>query len=369
MSDGSIGDLKKGVILVTGSSGRIGAALVKRLGNDYRIIGFELLRALYASSNEELVPVDISSEESLAQAMNHIRAFYGTHITAVIHLAAYYSFEDQKYSKYQKITVDGTRRLLDHLQDFTVEQFIFSSTMLVHKSSPKETPIKENSPLLGKWAYPKSKIATEEIIRKHHKKIPAVILRISGVYDNDCHSIPISNQIQRIYEKQFERHFFPGNISSGSSFMHMDDLVEAICLSIEKRNTLPKLTTLLLGEPDTISTDDLQRLISKEIHGKELRTWRIPKFLAYLGAIVLNHIPFKKKPFIKPWMIWLADDNYTLNLDKAKKVLGWAPKHRLREELKQMIEELKKDPERWYQLNGLHPPLHLKQAWKKKKGK
>ncbi len=56
------------------------------------MVGFELLKAFYASANEELVPCDISSDESVQQALTHIRHFYGNTIHAVIHLAAYYSF-------------------------------------------------------------------------------------------------------------------------------------------------------------------------------------------------------------------------------------------------------------------------------------
>lgn len=66
--DGIFQDKKKGVILVSGSAGRIGAALVKALGDDYHIVGFELMSVLYASAQEELVPVDVSSPKSVAQA-------------------------------------------------------------------------------------------------------------------------------------------------------------------------------------------------------------------------------------------------------------------------------------------------------------
>ena len=56
---------EKGIIVITGSAGRIGSALAAKLGEKYRIVGFELLKAIYASKNEELVPMDISSEESV----------------------------------------------------------------------------------------------------------------------------------------------------------------------------------------------------------------------------------------------------------------------------------------------------------------
>ena len=260
----------KDIIIVTGSCGRIGSSVVRKLGEKYRIIGFELLKAIYASDSEELVPVDLSSDESVRQAFNHIRHFYGNRIASVIHLAAYYSFDQQHSDLYDKITVGGTRRLLQELQTFDVEQFLFSSTMLVHKPCQLGQTINEAWPLDPKWDYPLSKVHTEKLISEMRGKIPAVILRIAGVYDDHCHSIPISNQIQRIYEKQLESHLFSGDDTQGASFLHMDDLVDAIALAVEKRKTLPPEITLLLGEPVTLSYDQLQRQIARLIYGKEI---------------------------------------------------------------------------------------------------
>ncbi len=344
---------ENGVVIVTGSSGRIGSAVVKRLGDQYRIVGFELLKALYASANEELVPVDISSDESVVQAFNHIRHFYGDHIKSVIHLAAYYSFRDEHSDNYEKITVQGTRRLLQALQKFEVGQFIFSSTMLVHAPCQVDQVINEDWPLLPKWDYPKSKVRTEQVIHEERGNIPTVILRIAGVYDDRCHSIPIANQIQRIYEHQLTSHFFAGDPSHGASFLHMDDLVEAIAMAVEKRKELPPETTLLIGEPKTLSYNFLQNRISHLLEGKDLKTIPIPKWFAMFGSWLQNQTPFMPESFIKPWMIPFADDHYALDISRAKKLLGWEPKRTLEESLPKMIELLKSETPRFYKENQL----------------
>lgn len=340
---------QKDVVIVTGSCGRIGSQVVKKLGEKYRIVGFELLKAIYASESEELVPVDLSSDESVRQAFDHIRQFYGNRIASVIHLAAYYSFEQQHSDLYDKITVGGTRRLLQELKNFEVEQFLFSSTMLVHKPCQPGQTINEDWPLEPKWDYPLSKVHTEKLISEMRGNIPTVILRIAGVYDDHCHSVPISHQIQRIYEKQLESHLFSGDITHGSAFLHMDDLVEAIALAVDKRKILPPELTLLLGEPITLSYDELQRQISRLIYGKEITTYRVPKIVAIAGSWVQCHLPGLPAPFIKPWMIPLADDHYALDISRAKKFLGWEPKRTLSNTLPIMIDELKRDPSTWYQ--------------------
>lgn len=344
---------EKKVIIVTGACGRIGTNVVRRLGEKYPIVGFELLKSIYASEQEELVPVDISSDESVAQAFTHIKHFYGTKIASVVHLAAYYSFSEKHSPLYDKITVQGTERLLKALQEFEVEQFIFTSTMLVYAPTCPGCPITENSPVCPKWDYPLSKVKTEEAIHRLRGKIPTVILRIAGVYDDHCHSIPISHQIQRIYEKQLEARFFSGDTSHGAAFVHMDDLVEAIALCVEKRHQISEESVFLLGEPKTMSYDDLQREICRCLGVKEFTTIRIPKPLAKLGAWLLGHIPFRDPPFIRPWMIDLADDHYELDILHAKRLLGWTPKHALQTTLPIMIRELKQNPAHWYKINQL----------------
>lgn len=355
--------MEKKIVIVTGACGRIGTNIVKRLGEKYPIVGFELLKAIYASNQEELVPIDLSSDESVHQAFEHIRHFYGTKITSVIHLAAYYSFSKQHSPLYDAITVRGTERLLKALKGFEVEQFIFTSTMLVHAPTEPGCPITEESPVIPKWDYPQSKVKTEEVIHELRGNTPTVILRIAGVYDDKCHSIPISHQIQRIYEKQFEAHLFSGNTSHGASFVHMDDLIDAIELAVDKRGELPEETVLLIGEPKTLSYSELQNKIGKLLFNRSVPTIRVPKPIAKLGAWVLCHIPFIPEPFIQPWMIDLADDHYEIDVSKAKELLGWTPKHSLAASLPLMIEDLKRDPEAWYKFNGLSEP-HKKRSKK-----
>ena len=346
--------MDKEVILITGCSGRIGFRAAEKFAQKYQVVGFDVFLAANFPG-VELVSVDIGSDESVREGLDYVKKKYGHKIASVIHLAAYYNFTGGGWEHYQRITVDGTGRLLEGLKEFACEQFIFSSTMLVHAPCQVGEKIDENWPVVPSWQYPKSKVLTEELIHKMRGKMKSVILRIAGVYDDRCHSIPLSNQIQRIYENQLEGHVFAGDISHGASFMHMDDLIESLWLSVEKRKELPDELTLVLGEEETLSYDQLQREFSRLIYGKEWKTWALPKPLAKIGAWCKQYIPFLPKTFIKPWMIDIADDHYALDVSKAKKVLGWTPKKRLKEVMPRWIEELKKEPLAWYDENKLKP--------------
>jgi|TARA_R110000850_G_scaffold107453_4_gene219008 hypothetical protein len=71
-------------------------------------------------------------------------------------------------------------------------------------------------------------------------------------------------------------------------------------------------------------------------------------------------MPFAEEPFIKPWMVDLADDHYALVITRASDALGWQPSRSLRETLPTMVAALRRDTSTWYRDNGLVPPSWVK---------
>jgi nucleoside-diphosphate-sugar epimerase len=349
-------------IIITGSSGLIGSAVVNRLAELFRVVGFDQAGPPHPPPAAECVCVDVTSDESVRAGLERVRVGYGDRITSVIHLAAYYDFSGEPSPKYEEVTVRGTGRLVRGLQGFRVGQSVFSSTLLVHAPCEPGQRISEDWPLDPTWDYPKSKVRTEDLIREQRGEFPAVLLRIAGVYNDRCHSIPLAHQIQRIYERRLTSHVYPGDTSRGQAFVHLDDLVDAIARVVERRARLPEVTTLLIGEPETLSYDELQRTLGRLIHCEEWETKQIPKALAKTGAWVQDHLPFGEEPFIKPWMIDRADDHFVLDITRARTMLGWGPKHSLRATLPKMIAALKEDPARFYGENKLDAPSGLEEA-------
>jgi len=348
-----------GIVLITGSSGLLGSASVRKLADRFRVVGFDREGYPHPPPQAECICVDLTSESSIRDGLNRVRHGYGERIESVIHLAAYYDFSGEPSPLYDDLTVRGTERLLHALCEFSVEQFVFSSTMLVHAPCEPGQWINEDWPLDPKWDYPKSKVKTEELIRAERRGIPAVILRISGVYDDRCHSIPLAHQIQRIYERRLTSRVFPGDTSHGQAFIHLNDVVEAISHVIDRRAHLPGELVLLLGEPETLSYDELQREFGRLIHDEAWETREISKSLAKTGAWFQNFLPLSEEPFIKPWMIDLADDHYVLDINPAREELDWEPQHSLRTTLPKMVAALKADPLGWYRENRLEPPAWL----------
>src|SRR5262249_41111239 len=201
--------------------------------------------------------------------------------------------------------------------------------------------------------YRASKIEAERLIHEQHGPIPVVYLRPAGVYDDLCRNAFLANQIARIYEEDPTGHVYPGDLRTGQSFLHLEDLTDAVARLIERRKKLPSELSLLLGEPEAIGYGELQAEIGRLIHGVSWETREVPKVLAKAGAWVQQDV-LGEDSFIRPWMVDIADDHYAVDTTRARNLLGWESKHSLRGTLPRMIDALKTDPVGWYRANKLN---------------
>ncbi|MGE0577898.1 MAG: vitamin K epoxide reductase family protein [Reyranella sp.] len=342
-------------VLITGSSGFLGQAIGRSLVGRYQVIGLDVAPPRRAIPGIDTVVIDLTSDDSVAEALSTVRARSGGRIASVIHLAAYYDTTGEDNPKYDTVTVGGTRLLLAALRDFETEQFVFSSTLLVHAPSPaKGAKIDEESPLDPAWAYPRSKAETEALILREHGPVKVAILRLAGVYDEDCRAAFVAQQIARIFERLPTAYLFTGDITTGQPYLHKDDLVDAVVRTVDRRAGLPDETVLLIGEEETPSYEEMQQRIGWLVHGEVWRTLALPKGLTKAGAWTQEKI-LEQETDIKLWMIENADDHYEIDVSRARSLLGWRPRHSLTATLPEMIRRLAADPTDWYQINKLEP--------------
>lgn len=363
-----MGAVDQEIVVITGATGNLGRSLAEDFASDYQIVGFDRTPK---DAGFPVIAADFSQDASVELALARFREAFGVRIASVIHLVAYFDFTGEDNPLYREVNVDGTTRLLRGLQAFDVEQFVYASTMLVHAPCRPGERLDESQPIDPRWAYPNSKAAAEEAIRTGHGRIPYAILRLAGVYDEHSTVPPMAQQIVRIYERSMKSYFYSGSPLVGQAMLHRRDMVAAFRRTIERRAELPPETAMLIGEPDAMGYDAVQDELGSLIHGQEeWPTVRLPKPLATVGAwaeaqlepVVPDILDQGEEPFIKPFMVEMADDHYALDVTRARTLLDWEPRHRLKDELPAMVAELKRDPAGWYEHNGIKPPHWITEA-------
>ncbi len=196
-------------ILVTGSSGFIGKALVNRLsGVSYDVLGLDMTSGVDLTVPEEVLRIESDRE-------------------IVIHLAAKSyvpdSFSDP-YSFYFN-NIHSTLNLLEYCRK-NKARFIFFSSYLY--GNPDYLPINENHPLRPHNPYAQTKYLCEELCKAYNRDfdVPIVIMRPFNIYgagQNPNFLIPtILNQFNNNGSVTLK------DPRPKRDFIHVDDVVSAV---------------------------------------------------------------------------------------------------------------------------------------------
>ena len=166
-------------ILVTGSSGRIGRAVVAvLLKRDYQVIGFDFQPSSDTHANFTCIGSDFSDTGALAQAC--------AGVDAVLHLGALMSWKKEDLQKIFEANVNGTLNVLAAAAENGAKKFVFASSGEVYPDrNPQYQPIDEKHPTKPTSPYGLSKLMAEAAVRFYERahKLPSVILRFSHTQD------------------------------------------------------------------------------------------------------------------------------------------------------------------------------------------
>jgi len=173
--------------LVTGGTGLVGSRLLRHLVN----VGLEC-RALVRSGKEVPAGVD-RVEGDLFDTAVLKSAVEGA--SAIIHLAAVFRTQDEK--EIWRVNLEGTRALITAVQQHAPRaRFIMASTCLVYNEDASR-PGLEDDELHPKQAYPASKVAAENELRK--SGLNWCVLRLPFVYgDGDEHLEVVPEIVSRM---------------------------------------------------------------------------------------------------------------------------------------------------------------------------
>jgi len=168
------------VTVVTGGTGFIGAAVVRRLvsaGHRVRVLARPgNPRQLLAGLPVEIAEGDLGDTASLARCLKGCRLLF--------HVAAMYAFWAEDRRLFYEVNVEGTRRLLRGAAEAGVGRVVYTSTVGVLGIPRDGSPGTEDTPVsLADMAgdYKRSKFLAEEVARGYAGQgLPVVIVNPSA---------------------------------------------------------------------------------------------------------------------------------------------------------------------------------------------
>ncbi len=254
---------KQQVVLVSGSSGYLGAALCAhlKLHTPYLVVGIDIHPSLHTTHVG-----DISDSHFIQEVFNK----YGNNnnndddddnstIFGVLHTAALHKPQVATHSLQQFVAVNltGTLNLLENSVKHSVQAFVFTSTTSMFIPSPDQKStggvmwITEETPLPPpKNIYALTKISAEHLVHLFHQqhRLPVLILRASRFFpeEDDTPDPRISDENMKSNEYLYRR-------------VSLQDVVEAHVVALHRAKVL-EFDTFIISAKTPFMQEDLPAL-------------------------------------------------------------------------------------------------------------
>ncbi|MFV2068180.1 MAG: NAD-dependent epimerase/dehydratase family protein, partial [Pirellulales bacterium] len=186
-------------IVVTGAAGMLGSAIVVDLARDHLVeaIDWRTPGQLLVEAAPQVGwhQADIGDRQDLEGALRQAKRRLGS-VDVVLHFAAYYHFGADWRSEYERTNIEGVTNIVRLATQIGVERLIFaSSTMATLPPSPGAA-VSERTAADSRFPYGRSKAMGEQIVRENSERLPAIVLRIGGVFSDWCELPPLTSLIR-----------------------------------------------------------------------------------------------------------------------------------------------------------------------------
>ena len=308
-------------VLVTGASGFVGSAVVRRaLARGYDVRAF--VRPGSALGNLEGVAVeiargDLEDRESMANA---IRGCDG-----LFHVAADYRLWTRNPDAMYRVNVEGTRALMEVALRARLSRIVHTSSVATLGIRANGVPADEDTPVaLGDMIgpYKRSKFLAEHAVAGMVREngLPAVIVNPSTpVGPRDVRPTPTGRMIL-----EAARGRMPAYVDTGLNVVHVDDVGEGHLRAFEAGAVGERY---ILGGEDMSLADILAEIAA--IAGRRPPRLRLPHGLvmpvAYL-AEAWCRIVGGDEPMATLDGVRMARKKMFFTSDKARRILGYGPR-------------------------------------------
>lgn len=310
--------------LVTGASGSLGSAVVKRLREQgHQVRGFERRSPENPPDGVEFVIGDLADPTVID------RAVQGAEI--VIHCAAAMK---GPWSEHEASTIRGTQNVIDACKKHGVKQLVhISSLSVIDWAGMSGNGVVDETVALEpraeeRGAYTRAKLEAERRVTKAAQEgLPSVILRPGQIFGG---KIPLITGA-------VARHVAGGWLVLGDGklelpLVYLDDVVDAIVAAVDKKLRSGEVIHII--DPDHLTQRDVLQLA-----GNNKRVVHVPRPVVFaLGKVseIALRVVGKQSP-IGSYRLKSALAQLQYGSHRAQQLLGWRPRVGVREGVRRAV--------------------------------
>ncbi|HSL31323.1 MAG TPA: NAD-dependent epimerase/dehydratase family protein [Anaerolineales bacterium] len=299
---------------VTGATGFVGGVLARQL----RKSGHEVhasVRDMNKASDLRTLGVrlfkgDVTDKESMREALQDM--------DGVFHVAGWYKVGVRDKSDGEKVNIEGTRNVLELMQELKIPKGVYTSTCAVNSDTHGQV-VDETYRFKGKHIseYDRTKAVAHEISEEFIAAgLPLVIVMPALIYGpGDTSSLGAS--LRELLKGQFS--MFPAR--AGNCFAHVEDIAAGHILAMEKGR---------IGETYMI-TGDCRSLVeafklASQISGKRAPIVVPAQMVKIMSILVRPFDRFLPPSYTSEGLRVVAGVTYMGDNSKARRELGYRPR-------------------------------------------
>jgi len=273
-------------ILVTGATGFIGKALVKKLSESSSHDIICLVRNPHKAESlkplgVKLIYADITEKGSLNKILDY-------EVDVIFHCAG--CVKNKNPDLLHKVNVLGTENICELAKGLKAKRFIYISSVAVVSGNP-QVPLKEDLPFSATNIYGQSKIEAEKIVLQYRQKdLPVVIIRPPMVYgEAEPHML-------KLLVFLIKRRWLP-LINEGKSKFHLayvKNVVDFMIFALDNDECLKE--SFFVADKEVFNVAEVFSIIGQAVGAK--KPIKLSKFLGGL-LLKLPHIGKKVGFFLK----------------------------------------------------------------------
>lgn len=296
-------------ILVSGGTGFIGGALLKRLVNraDWRVAA--LVRHVDAALPAGVAAVALSPDQPFAPTA------YAGKVDVVVHCAARVHVMREEagdpLAEFRRVNVEGTLNLARYAIQAGAKRFVFLSSIKVNgESTAPGQPFRADDVAAPVDPYAVSKLEAEQQLRAlaEQSGLQVVIIRMPLVYGPGVKAN--FHALMRCLQVGIPLPF--GAVANKRSLVALDNLVDLILICIEHPAAANQ--TFLAADGEDLSVAELARRLAGALH-RPARLLPVPAALLRLGACALGRRAIYQR----------LCGSLQVDIGKTREVLGWHP--------------------------------------------
>ena len=299
---------------ITGATGFVGGVLARKLrqqghdvcasvrsiekAGDLKAIGVEVFKG------------DVTEKGSMREAM--------TGVDGVFHVAGWYKIGTRDKSGGEKVNIQGTRNVLELMQELKIPKGVYTSTLAVNSDTHGKL-VDESYHFTGKHLseYDRTKAVAHDIANEFIAEgLPLVIVQPGLIYGpGDTSSV--RNSLVN---------FLQGNLpmlprETAFCWAHVEDIADGHILAMDKGRVGESY--FICGEPYTLYD---AYLLASQVSGKKEPMAVSPKLMEVMSVLVKPFDAILPESYTSEGLRITAGVTYLGDNSKAKRELGYDPR-------------------------------------------